>query len=111
MKEASSYPAGHNELLEACRRRERESCHYLAKLELDGAFGSRDERAAAEHFWQACAYNWGPSCSALAYMRAKGVGLSPDAGKAAEFGARACALGHEASCKVLRHGSSDFPPP
>ena len=110
-KETSSYTEAHAQLLEVCKLRERESCHYLAQKELEGTFGARDERAARHHFWQACRDGWGASCSALAYMHAKGIGTPVNARRASELTAAACTLGYEPSCDVLRRPGQDLPSP
>jgi TPR repeat protein len=111
LKETSSYPAAREKLEQACKLRERESCHYLAQLELDGTFGPVDERTAGEHFWQACNEGWGAACAALAYMWAKGVGTSVNVEKARKLTSMACALKYEPACEVLRDPSRELPPP
>lgn len=111
LKETSSYGAAREQLLEACKLRERESCHYLAETELDGTFGVKDERAAGRHFLQACSDGWGESCSAVAHMYAKGIGTPVNAEKARAFYAAACEVGYQPACEILKHPDGELPPP
>jgi hypothetical protein len=64
-KDTVSYATAQAGLIKACDQHERESCHFLAQTELHGTFGSKDEVAAAGHFW-ACRFGWGAGCGALA---------------------------------------------
>lgn len=111
LKETSSYAAARDKLEEACKLRERESCHHLGQLELDGTFGPRNERAAGQYFLQACNGGWGAACAALAYMWAKGVGTTVNAEKASKLTTVACALEFEPACDVLRDPSRELPAP
>jgi TPR repeat protein len=109
--ETSSFPAAHTQLLQACELRERESCHFLAKRELDGTFGKKDEAAAGLHFFQACRDHFGPSCAALAHFHATGIQTPVNLEKARELTSRACALGFQPSCEALQHPERQLPAP
>jgi uncharacterized protein len=111
LKETSSYATAREKLEEACKLRERESCHYLAQLELDGTFGPVDERTAGQHFFQACNGGWGAACAALAYLWANGIGTSVNPDKAKKLTAMACALKYEPACEVHRDPTRQLPPP
>jgi hypothetical protein len=105
------YEAARARLVELCEQRERESCQYLGKRELDGTFGTRNVRAAGIHFLQACNDGWGPSCAALAYIHANGIATRVDADKARTLTSAAYALGFRPTCDVLRHPDRELPSP
>jgi TPR repeat protein len=108
-KDTASYAAARAQLIKACDLRERESCHFLGQTELHGSFGSKDEVAAAGHFWEACRFGWSAGCSALAYLNAVGIGVPKDADKARKLAEVTCKeLHYEPACRAAQ--TSDFGP-
>ncbi len=89
-KDSANYEKSHALLIEACKLRERESCDRLARAELLGRFGQKDEAAAALHFWEACKVGLAPACGALAYLNDVGIGVPKDAAKARELADFTC---------------------
>lgn len=108
-KDSASYATAQAELVKACDLQERESCHFLAQTELYGTFGSKNEAAAAGHFWEACRFGLGSGCSALAYLNAVGIGVPKDSDKARKLADVTCKELHdEPACKAAQ--TSDFAP-
>lgn len=108
-RDTSSYETAQAGLVKACDLQERESCHLLAQTELYGTFGSKNQAAAARHFWEACRIGWGAGCSALAYLNATGIGVPKDADKARKLADVTCKeLHYEPACKAAQ--TSDFAP-
>jgi uncharacterized protein len=107
-QETASYARAHTQLVEACGLRERESCHHLAKMELDGTFGPKNESAAVQHFWQACKLGLGAACGAVAYLIANGRGVRQDLRRAKSLVEEACSrLGYAAACDARDRSSYD----
>lgn len=106
-KDTSSYPAVRAKLVEACDLQERQSCDLLARTELYGSLGVKDEAAAAKHFSQACGVGWSAACRSLAYMNATGLGSQKDLNKARNAVRIACRDLHDQSaCEA--DATSDF---
>jgi TPR repeat protein len=106
-KDTASYATAQAGLVKACALDERESCHFLAQTELHGTFESKNEAAAAGHFWEACRFGWAAGCGALAYLNAVGVGVPKDSDKARKLAEVSCKeLHYEPACKAAQ--TSDF---
>jgi TPR repeat protein len=109
-RDTSGYAAAHQQLIEGCRLREEESCHYLGLMEMEGTFGERNERQAAEHFWRACYDGSGESCLAVAYLAAKGV-VNRDQDFRKNLVDQGCRFGYQVACEALEHPERELPPP
>jgi TPR repeat protein len=111
LEEKGAYGAAHQQLLDACQLRESDSCDYLARLELAGTFGTRDEHSAGRHFWRACSDGSGESCFALAYLLTKGIGTAADPDAAAKLLSEACRFEYQPACEAVRHPERQLPAP
>ncbi len=111
LEEKGAYGAAHQQLLDACQLREVNSCDYLARMELAGTFGERDEGSAVQHFWRACSDGSGESCFALAYLLTKGIGTPANPNAAAKLLSEACRFEYQPACEAVRHPERQLPAP
>lgn len=112
LHETANYAAARQQLMEGCRLSDADSCHFLARSELEGTLAPKDDAAAGQHFATACSLGRAESCLALAYLEDKGIGTSHDVDKAAQRVAKICQeLHYEPACEVTRHPERGIPAP
>jgi uncharacterized protein len=109
LQEKSGYSAAHSQLLDACRRQERESCYFLATMDFAGTFAAVDEVAARRNLARSCSLGWGNACAALAWFNDEGIGGEQSSANARALARQSCELlEHKPSCDALRTG--DYKP-